>query len=116
MYIQWNNVPFVRSQIFIVLAHWNNSLLLEVSLPSDKLSWFLVVLAHWNNSLLLEVSLPSDILSWFLVGLAHWNNSLLLEVSLPSDILSWFLANQSLLLLLNKTCYVEKQQIPILYM
>ena len=66
MYIQWNNVPFVRSQIFIVLA--------------------------------------------------HWNNSLLLEVSLPSDILSWFLANQSLLLLLNKTCYVEKQQIPILYM
>jgi hypothetical protein len=91
MYIQWNNVPFVRSQIFIVLAHWNNSLLLEVSLPSDILSWFLVVLAHWNNSLLLEVSLLSDILSWFL-------------------------ANQSLLLLLNKTCYVEKQQIPILYM
>ena len=34
-------------------------------------------------------------------------------MSLHSDTLSWFQANQSLLLLLNVVCLVDKQQIPI---
>jgi len=42
----------------------------------------------------------------------HWNKSLWVDMSLHSDILFyWFRPNQSLHLLLNDTCLVEKQQI-----
>ena len=51
--------------------------------------------------------------SWIFVVLTHWNNSLQVDMLLHSDALFWFRANQSLLLLLNAACLVEKQQIPI---
>ena len=45
--IQWNDdeVHFVSDQrteldVFLVLAHWNNSLLIDMSLQSDTLFWF----------------------------------------------------------------------------
>jgi hypothetical protein len=45
--IQWNDdeVHFVPDQrteldVFLVLAHWNNSLLIDMSLQSDTLLWY----------------------------------------------------------------------------
>jgi hypothetical protein len=45
--------------------------------------------------------------------LARRDNSPWVDMSLHSNTLSWFQANQSLLFLLNATCLVEKQQIPV---
>jgi hypothetical protein len=47
---------------------------------------------------------------WVIV-LVHWNNSPRVDMSLHSGTLFWFWANQSLLVYLNATCLVEKQQI-----
>jgi hypothetical protein len=41
---------------------------------SDTLSWIFIVIAHWNNSLRIDMSHISDILSWFR---ANHNQSLL---------------------------------------
>jgi hypothetical protein len=46
--------------------------------------------------------------------LVHWNKSPQIDVSAHADTLYLCRANQSLLFLLNATCLVEKQQIPIL--
>ena len=47
---------------------------------------------------------------WVIV-LVHWNNSPRVDMSIHSGTLFWFWANQSLLVFLNATCLVEKQQI-----
>jgi hypothetical protein len=66
--IQWNDdeVHFVSDQrteldVFLVLAHWNNSLLIDMSLQSDTLLWY-----RANQSLLWTASLIS-VLTWSVV-------------------------------------------------
>ena len=77
-------------------------------------------LYHGENKLIFsEMMIRSALfqtnkLSWIFIALAHWNNSLRINMSPYSDTLFWFWANQSLLLLLNAACLVEKQQILIL--
>ena len=47
--------------------------------------------------------------------LAHLNSNVCVDMLLHSVILSWFWANQFLFLFLEVECYIEMQQIPILY-
>jgi hypothetical protein len=113
------------SWIFIGLAHWNNSLRVDMSLHLDTLFWFRANQSalfpyHGENKLIFNEMMMSsalyktNTLSWIFIVLAHWNNSLRVDMSLHLDTLFWFRANQSLLFLLNATCLTEKQQIPIL--
>jgi hypothetical protein len=54
----------------------------------------------------------NEISIYFFCYYVFWE--ILLSQSIYLNTLSWFWANQSLLFLLNTTCLVEKQQIPIL--
>ena len=56
----------------------------------------------------------TNTVNWIYIVLSHWNNSPRVDVSLHSDTLYPFIDNQSLILLINAACLVEKQQIPIL--
>jgi hypothetical protein len=75
--------------ICIVLAHWNNSLQVNMSLHMDTLSY----LRHWNNSLQVNMSLHMDTLSY----LRHWNNSLQVNMSLHLDTLSYLTATNNVI-------------------
>ena len=56
----------------------------------------------------------TDRLSRIFIVLVHWSNSPQADISHNLDTLYRLQADQSLLLLLNTACLVEKQQIPIL--
>ena len=67
----------------------------------------------FNEMMMRSALLKMNTLSSIFIVLAHWNNSSRIDMSLHSDTLFWFRAYQSLPLLLNAACLVEKQQIPI---
>jgi hypothetical protein len=68
---------------------------------------------HFDEMIIMSALYYTNTLSWILIVLAHWNNSLWVDMSIHLDTLPWFQVNQSLLLLLNAACLVEKRQIPI---
>jgi hypothetical protein len=81
------------SWIFIGLAHWNNSLRVDMSLHLDTLFWFRANQSalfpyHGENKLIFNEMMMSsalyktNTLSWLFIGLAHWNNSLRVDMSL----------------------------------
>ena len=45
----------------------------EMMMRSGLLSWICVVLAHWNNSLQINMSAHSDTLSWFWASLCSFS-------------------------------------------
>jgi hypothetical protein len=48
------------------LCHGENKLMMRSTLCStNTLSWICIVLAHWNNSLRIDISANSNSLSWF---------------------------------------------------
>ena len=58
---------------------------------------------------------PLWYLQTLLMVLAHWNNSPNIDMLLILNTLLWFRANQSLHILLNAVCLVEKPKITISY-
>jgi hypothetical protein len=93
---------------FIVLAHWNNNLRVDMSLNSDTLFWF-----HYYQQVNVVIFrfLPFVFMKkWFSVQwgllnnvekcciyshtwLCQYNNNLRVDMSLNSDTLFWFRAN-----------------------
>ena len=65
------------------------------------------------NEMMRSALFTNNTLSCIFIVIAHWNNNSWAEMSLHSDTLFWFWAKQSLLLLPNAACLVEKQHIPI---
>jgi hypothetical protein len=63
-------------QWLLLNAHsWQELVLLifdEMMMRSGLISWILVVLAHWNNSLQINMSAHSDTLSWFWASLCSF--------------------------------------------
>jgi hypothetical protein len=53
-----------NEQFFIYIVSGNKNLL-SMKWWWWQLNWILNVLTHWNNSMLVDMSLQSDILSWF---------------------------------------------------
>jgi hypothetical protein len=81
------------SWIFIGLAHWNNSLRVDMSLHLDTLFWFRANQSalfpyhgenKWifNEMMMSSALYKTNTLSWLFIGLAHWNNSLRVDMSL----------------------------------
>ena len=104
----------ILSWIFIVLAHWNNSPLVDMLLHSDTLLWFRAcrhVASLWHITL---IPLKQQSTGRHVTPLWHITLIPPVDMSLHSDTLLWFRANQFLLLFLSDACLAEKQQRPIL--
>ena len=68
---RWDDVWFVLDQIFIELAHWNNSSQIDMLFHSDTLSWF-----QLNQSLLLLCILNAEAANTnFIVFGLTWPNT-----------------------------------------
>ena len=93
-----------------ICSTWRNHNPVISSLKSCQLMIGFVTMRWWSGPFLYK----TNTLNWIFIVLAPWSNSPRMDMSPASDTLSWFRANQSLLFLLNATCLVEKQQIPIL--
>jgi len=44
---------------------FNEKMMMSTLYSKNMLNWIFIVLAHWNNSLQVDMSLHSDTLSWF---------------------------------------------------
>jgi hypothetical protein len=44
---------------------FNEMMMMSTLYKTNTLSWICIVLAHWNNSLWVDMSLHSDTLFWF---------------------------------------------------
>ena len=73
---------------------------------TNKLSWIFIVLAHWNNSLWVEVSLLSDTLFWF-----RANQSLLFLLAEKQQLLNTLNPRSSFLIWTPTPCYNLKESL-----
>ena len=120
---QWDDdeVRFVldRSWIFIVLAHWNNSLQVDMSLHSDTLFWFLAnqsLLFLLNAAFLAEKQQTSILYSFVWQDRSSYPQSIALEAStltitlpmqFPIFFYFYYFFNQNFLLSFNKSYLIS---------